>query len=98
MDYVLGLKNEIRVLDEVKAKEKYRELLAMGYSENDILFATPAPVQNYFNERSTDISQPNYNQVKENEEEVAIDTTGTQYTNVSGLNPGGDELPSDTLS
>ena len=101
MEYVLGLKKEVGLLNENEAKERYLELLAQGYSERDIIFATPVPVQGYLNIEQATVANAyaNYNQVNGVDQAISNDSTGnTQYTNVSGLNFGGDELPSDTLS
>jgi hypothetical protein len=92
MEYVLGLKKEMGLLDEKEAKERYLELLAMGYSEGDIIFAAPVPVQVHLDIGQTNVSNSEVNQT------MGQNPSGTQFTNVSGLNPGGDELPSDTMS
>lgn len=92
LEYILGLKKEVGLLNEKVAKERYLELLAMGYSEHEIVLATPVPVQVHLN-----IGQPTT--VENSETDMTTDGPGkTAYTNVAGLNPGGEELPSDTLS
>lgn len=96
LEYILGLKKEVGLLNEKVAKERYLELLAMGYSEHEIILASPVPVQVHLN-----IGQPTTvaNSDTDTNPGMNTDATGeTAYTNVSGLNPGGDELPSDTLS
>lgn len=114
MEYVLGLKKEIGLLNEKQAKERYLELLAMGYSEREIIFATPVPVQVHLNVEqqtvaSTEVgSNPDLNNNLNDTNGInnlnmdndlnRSDTANNQYSDVSGLNFGGDKLPSETLS
>lgn len=101
MEYILGLKKEVGLLNEAEAKKRYHELLAMGYSEHEIVFATPVPVQNHFNSEQNPVTNAstNYNPINGVDKEISNQSTNnTQYTDVSGLNLGGDELPSDTIS
>lgn len=91
MEYILGLKNEIRLLNEEEAKERYLELLAKGNSERDIILAAPVSEQVHLNIGQQMVAGT----------EVGLNNNvpgDTQYSNVSGLNFGGDKLPSETLS
>lgn len=95
LEYILGLKKEVGLLNEKVAKERYLELLAMGYSEQEIILASPVPVQVHLH-----IGQP-MDANSETDRTMGTNTDGdgtTGYSNVAGLNPGGDELPSDTIS
>ncbi len=95
MEYIIGLKKEMGLLNEKTAKERYLELLAMGYSDHDIILAAPVPVQVHLN-----IGQPH---VANTEGTMATGmnsdiTGGTGHSDVSGINHEEYELPSDTLS
>lgn len=45
MDYIVGLKDEMSIYSEEEAQHRYIELLGMGYSDSDIVFATTVPVK-----------------------------------------------------
>ena len=95
LEYIIGLKNEVGLLNEKAAKERYLELLAMGYSEHDIILASPVPVQVHLNIGQAAVS----NAETDRATGMTSDVTGaTQYTDGSGLNHDNNELPSDTLS
>lgn len=99
MQYVLGLKKEIGLLNENEARERYLELLAMGYSERDIVCATPVPVQVHLN-----IGQPVAGTETGTQNNLALPnapdghSVNTPYSDGAGLNEEGDRLPSETLS
>lgn len=44
MKYLVGLKSELDLLDENKAKQRYLEMLASGYKDNEVFVAAPVAV------------------------------------------------------
>lgn len=95
LEYIIGLKKEMGLLNEKTAKERYLELRAMGYSDHDIILAAPVPVQVHLH-----IGQPNVaNTEGASTTGMNSDVAGeTGYSDVSGINHEEYELPSDTLS
>ncbi|NMA70249.1 MAG: hypothetical protein GX958_12670 [Desulfitobacterium sp.] len=45
MEFLVSLKKECELLNEKDAKQRYLELLAMGYKDHEILLAAPVPVE-----------------------------------------------------
>lgn len=93
MEFLVSLKKECGLLNEKDAKQRYLELLSMGYKEHEILLAAPVPVevhlkignqsQNYaFADQGT---ENNYSMAVENQGYTESGLEGTTTSNVSGL-------------
>lgn len=59
MEYVVCLKKEIELYSERDAQKRYLELTAMGYKEQDILWAAPVPVHVQMNIGQNTVAQTN---------------------------------------
>jgi hypothetical protein len=91
VEYIVSLKKELNLMNEKAAKERYLELLAMGYSEKDIVWAEPVPIQVHLDIGQSAVDNTN---AMTNDVTNRLDNSSQYSQDIAN----GDELPSDTFS
>ncbi len=80
MDFLVSLKRECELLNEKDAKQRYLELLSMGYKDHEILLAAPVPVEVHLRIGNQSRNETFPNQGTENGYAMAIENHGyTEY-------------------